>query len=179
MIVDGSPLAAYERAYVAGGRVFAPVDPLLTRVADRLWFDGDALVVERGGRRVRVPLASAWAARLGAAYVMAAPVLRGLGATVTYQAAGRRLIVTLPAHAGIASPAPFDPVAPSIAPNAVFTPFASPTPRPVWTGSPLPRRTALPLPPPARTTYAPRRRRGRAGPARVPKRRASALPSRR
>lgn len=148
VIVDGSPLAAYERAYVAGGRVFAPVDPLLTRVADRLWFDGDTLVVERGARRVRVPLASAWAARLGAAYVMAAPVLRALGATVNYQAVARRLVVGVPAHAGVASPLPFDPAAPSVPPNAVFTPFASPTPRPVWTGSPLPRRSALPLPPP-------------------------------
>jgi hypothetical protein len=120
------------------------------RVADRLWFEGATLVLERDGRRVRVPLSAASAARLGAAYVMVGPVLRALGASVRYDAAAARLIVSVSAHAGVASPTPFNPAAPSIAPNPVFTPFEAPTPRPGWTGSPLPRRTALPQPPPGR-----------------------------
>ncbi len=52
IVVDGHPLAAYVRAYVVGGRIYAPVSPLLTRLADRLWIDGRTLVVERGDRRV-------------------------------------------------------------------------------------------------------------------------------
>jgi hypothetical protein len=150
VLVDGRPLAAYERAYVANGRVFAPVSPLLTDVADRLWFEGDTLVVERGGRRVRVRLAAASAARLGAAYVMVGPVLRALGASVRYDPGAARLTVQVPLRAEIASPTPFDPAASSVAPNAVFTPPVPATPRPQWSGSPLPRRTALPHPPPGR-----------------------------
>jgi hypothetical protein len=148
VLVDGHPLAAYERAYVAGGRVFAPVSPLLTRLADRVWFEGDTLVVERGTRRVRIPLAPASAGQLGAAYVMVGPVLRALGASVRYEPALRRVTVSTPLPAAVASPTPFNPGAPSVSPSAVFTPAEPATARPVWTGSPLPRRSALPLPSP-------------------------------
>lgn len=150
MLVDGRPLAAYERSYVAGGRFFAPVSPLLTRLADRLWFEGDALVVERGSRRVRIPLAPASAGQLGAAYVMMGPVLRALGASVRYDPGSRRVTVSIPVRGAVTSPTPFNASASSVAPSAVFTPPEPATPRPVWTASPLPRRTALPLPPPRR-----------------------------
>src|ERR1700729_1764632 len=117
VVVDGRPLVAYERAYIAGGRVFAPVSPLLTRLADRLWFEGDTLVVGRGARRVRVPLAPAAAGRLEATYVTIGPVLRGLGASVRYDAAAQRLTVSVAPRAEVGSPAPFDPAAPTVAPQ--------------------------------------------------------------
>ncbi|HEX3671376.1 MAG TPA: hypothetical protein VHT92_06685 [Candidatus Cybelea sp.] len=148
VVVDGSPLAAYQRAYLADGRVFAPVAPLLMRIADRFWLDGDTLVAERNGRRAYVRLSPRAAGELSVAYVAAAAVLRALGAAVRYEASGRRLVVTLPARGMLASPTPFDPAAPSAAPRAVFTPLAPATPRPLWTGSPMPRRTGLPFPPP-------------------------------
>jgi len=147
VIVDGRPLAAYARAYESAGRVYAPVAPLLTRLADRFWFDGDTLVIERAGRRVSVALEPRFRGELDGTYVPAGPVLRALGAGVRYDPAARRLAVTLPKAGALASPSPFDPSRGEVAPNPVFTPVAPPTPRPVWTGSPLPRRTALPYPP--------------------------------
>ncbi|MBV8067272.1 MAG: hypothetical protein JO113_04785 [Candidatus Eremiobacteraeota bacterium] len=148
VLVDGRPMAAYHHAYVSGGRVFAPVDPLLMRLADRLWIDGGTLIVERDGRRTRVGLARGVATALNAAYVPVGPVLRALGLAVRYDAATHRLLVNVPVAAVVASPTPFNAMAPSALPKAVFTPAPPLTPRPVWTGSPLPRRTALPFPPP-------------------------------
>lgn len=146
--VDGRPLAAYVHAYVAGARVYAPVRPLLTRLADRLWYDGQSLVIERGGKQARVRIgAGTFPGQLDGVYVMVAPVLRALGAAVRYDAADRRLVVNVSQRAILASPTPFNPAIPSIAPSAVFTPSIPRTPRPIWTGSPLPRRTALPVPP--------------------------------
>jgi len=148
VVVDGRPIVGYAPAYLAGGRVFLPVAPLLTRLADRLWLDGDTLVIERGGRRVRVRVGPSDSGQLSAVYVPAGPVLRRLGVLVRYDPAGRRLVLSIPARASVASPAPFNPTLPSVAPGTVFTPMPVATPRPIWTGSPLARRTALPLPPP-------------------------------
>lgn len=147
IIVDGRPVAAYVRAYVVAGRVYAPVSPLLTRLADRVWFVGNSLLIERGSVRVRVRIAPVVPASLNATYVAIAPVLRAIGASVRYESAGRRLIVQVPQRAILASPTPFNPSVPSVAPSAVFTPAPAQTPRPVWTGSPLPRRTPLSVPP--------------------------------
>jgi hypothetical protein len=147
VILDGRPLAAYVRAYIAGGRVYAPVAPLITRLADRIWFEGDTLVVERDGRSVRVRLAPSPGQRFDAAYVPAGATLRALGASVRYDASRHRLLVSTPMRGGVASPTPFDAAAPEVAPSAVFTTVPPPTPRPVWSGSPLPRRTPLPAPP--------------------------------
>ena len=147
IIVDGRPLAEYVRAYVVAGRVYAPVSPLLTRLADRVWSVGDSLVIERGSVRVRVRIAPAAPASLNATFVAIAPVLRAIGASVRYEPVGRRLIVHVPARTILASPTPFNPSLPSVAPSAVFTPVPAQAPRPIWTGSPLPRRTPLSVPP--------------------------------
>jgi hypothetical protein len=147
VVLDGRPLAAYVRAYVAGGRVYAPVAPLITRVADRVWFEPETLVVERAGRTVRVRLAADGPQRLDTAYVPAGATLRALGVTVRYEPNDHRLLVSIPAQEVVVSPTPFNAAAPEVAPNAVFTTVPPPTPRPVWTGSPLPRRTPLLVPP--------------------------------
>jgi hypothetical protein len=146
VLVDGRPLAAYVHAYLAGGRVFAPVIPLLAQLADRVWFDGDVLVVERAGRRVRVRVAPAFPDQLDGTYVPAGPVLRALGDAVRYDAGSRSLEVRTPARV-VASPTPFNPTMPSVAPSVVFTPQPAVTPRPAVSGSPLPRRTPLPAVP--------------------------------
>jgi hypothetical protein len=148
VLIDGRPLAAYLRAYLAGGRVFVPVVPVLTLLADRLWIDGDTLVAERDGRRIRLRIAPPLSGDLSGAYVPAGAALRGLGVSVRYDASAHRLVVVAPARAAVASPTPFNSVAPSIPPSTVFTPMPAMTPRPAWSGSPAPRRTALPFPPP-------------------------------
>jgi hypothetical protein len=144
VLLDGRSLPAYVRAYEAGGRVYAPVRPLVTQIADRLWFDGNVLVIERAGRSIRIPLQSRAPDALDSAYVAIAPVLRALGAAVTYQSQPRRLLVRSARTRPVATPAPFDPNAPAASARPVFTPEPVATPRPVWTGSPLPRRTPLP-----------------------------------
>jgi hypothetical protein len=148
VLIDGRPLVGYAHAYLAGGRVFAPIAPLLTGLADRLWFEDGTLVIVRGDRRIRIQLLPARASQFDATYVAAAPVLRALGATVRYEAKERRLVVALSTRGVITSPTPFDESVPSVAPTTVFTPMPPSTPRPIWTGSPYPRRTALPFPPP-------------------------------
>ncbi len=149
MLVDGRPLAAYVRAYLAGDRVYVPVSPLLTRIADRMWFEGNTLVIERAGRRVRVPLSESFRGELDGAYVEAGPVLRALGESALYDGKYRQLEIRTQPLTAIALPTPFSSPAPTAPPNAVFTPAPVATPRPVWTGSPLPRRTPLPIGPPA------------------------------
>jgi len=154
VIVDGRPLPAYLPAYVRGGRVFAPVDPLLLRLADRVWRDGDAVVVERLERRIRIPIAT-FGSDLALEYVPVA-ALRGLGDRLTYDPAQRKLEIETPATPPVASATPYMPYA-APSPRAVFTAQPVPTPRPVWTGPALPRRTPLPVP---ASSGPPRRRLG-------------------
>lgn len=149
IVVNGHPLASYVRPYVADGRVFAPVDPVLTGLADRLWYDGNVLVIERGARRIGVRLAAAYIGELDTDYVAVGPALRTLGAVVSWEERTHELRVRVAPQAGVATPTPFDAALPSVPPNEVFTPAPPQTPRPLWTGSPLPRRTPLRFPPPA------------------------------
>jgi hypothetical protein len=142
--IDGRPLVQYVHAYVSAGRVYAPVSPLLRRLADAVWFDGSTLVVRRAGRQLGIPLASGGWAAPQSAFVEIAPLLRFLGDAVRYDAHSRRLDVRTPPAAALDSPTPFQPQAQQQVPRAVFTPSPAPTVRPVWTGSPLPRRTPLP-----------------------------------
>jgi hypothetical protein len=150
VLIDGRPLAAYAGSYLAGGRVFAPVSPLLTGLADRVWFDRGTLVIERGQRRIRVLLMPPRPDELNDTYVAAGALLRALGASVRYEPASHRLIVRLPSRTTLASPTPFNQAVVSAPPSSVFTPSPTSTPRPIWSGSPLPRRTPLPVPPPGK-----------------------------
>jgi hypothetical protein len=147
MLVDGRPLPTYFRAYVLDGRVFAPLVPVLLRVADRAWLEGSIVVAERDGRSVRVLLPAG--ARNESAYVAVGPLVRRLGDAVAYDSRRHRLEIWT-APPAVAEPTPFDASVPSVPPRQVFTPQPIATPRPVWSGSPLPRRTPLPAPTPAR-----------------------------
>lgn len=144
VLVDGRPLPAYYRAYLARGRVLAPLVPVLRRLADRAWFDGEALVVERDDRRVRVIVPNL--DRIASTYVSVGVLARRLGETVAYDRANRELNVWT-AAATVSLPTPFDPMLPEASPSAIFTPQPIATPRPQWSGPPLPRRTPLPAPP--------------------------------
>jgi len=150
--VNGVLVRSYTRAYAAGGRVYAPLRPFVTRVADRLWYDGDTLVIERDGREARVRLEPREPDALDYVYVPIGGILRELGIAVSYQA--HRLDIRL-APPLLSTPSPFDATVPTVAPATVFTPEPSATPRPVWSGAPLPRRTPLPVTAatPAHTTY--------------------------
>lgn len=141
MLVDGRPLAAYFRAYVVDGRVFAPLEPVLLRLADRAWIEGSTLVIQRDGRSVRVLLPGGQ--RSESAYVAIGPLVRRLGDTIAYDAR-RRVLEVWTVAPTVTAPTPFEAAAPSAPPSEVFTPAPVSTPRPVWSGPPLPRRTPLP-----------------------------------
>ena len=145
-----------------GGRLMAPLGPVLSRLVDRVSRDGDAFVLVRGARpctfRIGVPAFrcdamirlgdAAPVARDDAVYVPLATVVRAFGGTAAFDAARDTVAIALPASSDLASPAPFDPEAPQAAPTAVFTPQPAPaTPRAMESGDPRPRRTAIPATP--------------------------------
>ena len=140
--IDGRPVLAYHAAYLLGGHVYAPLRPFVTRVAYRVWYEGDSLVVARGDRRVRIPLQPRQPSALDGAYVPLASIVRALGAAVTYEPQHLEIRTR---YIPLSSPTPFDAALPSAPPQIIFTPTPVSTPRPVWSGSPLPRRTPLPV----------------------------------
>lgn len=152
--VDGRRLADYVRAELSGGRVYVPLS-LLRELVDRMWIEDGGVVVERDGRRARIPFILRFDGAPDVAKVAIGPALRALGDRVCYRPATQTLEIRTPAAAPVASAVPSTAV--PVAPRAVFTPAAPVTPRPVWSGSPLPRRTPLPVPPRSTTV---RRRAG-------------------
>jgi hypothetical protein len=148
VLLDGRPVPAYVRAFASAGRTYAPLAPYVTRIAERLWYEGGTLVIERGDRRVRVRLWSVAPDALDREYVPIAPLLRSLGESVRYDARTRTVEVGSAGGPEVATPAPFDANARQVAPRVVFTPAPIATPHPVWHGAATPRRTPLPFPEP-------------------------------
>ncbi len=145
VVLNGQRIASYGATFLTGGHVYAPLRPFVTRLADRIWFEKDRLVIVRDGRRIDVRTPSREPDALDHLYVPLAYVLRALGAAVTYHRGV--LNVRFASTEVLATPTPF--AGAQISPRPVFTPQPVPTPRPIWTGEPLPRRTPLPYPTPA------------------------------
>ncbi len=143
--VDGRPISSYNSAYLRDGHVYAPVRPYATALADRAWYDGNRLVITRDGRTVSV-IVRMRASELDSDFVPLAAVVRELGERVSYRH-GELDIRTAPRTA-ISYPTPI-PRGALIEPRVVFTPTPVSTPRPVWNGPALPRRTPLPYASPA------------------------------
>lgn len=146
MLVDGRPFRSYGRAYVQGGRVFIPLAQVILRLADRAWFEDDVVVLQHNERLVRIRIARSNVDALNTMFVPAGPVLRALGDDVSYDAGDAELEIRTRLRL-VALPTPYVQPATPIAPSAVFTPSPPTTPRPMWSGSPSPRRTPLPVPP--------------------------------
>ncbi len=144
--IDGQKVRAYAPAYVVAGRTYAPLLPFVTRLADRVGYEGQRLVVVRGLRHVSVSLGRISPDGLDRAYVPLAPVLRGLGETVRYDPKTHTVDVHSPQAMEVASPVPYDPLAPQAVPRIVFTPAPPPARHIVWHGPATPRRTPLPYP---------------------------------
>jgi hypothetical protein len=163
VVVNGAVAASSAPARLAGGRVVAPLRPIVVRLTSQVTYDPDAGSVDvvRGSTHVRV---SAAFVDDGVPYVELAPLVKALGGSVSFDSPTKTLNVTLPSDGAIVTPAPFDPAQPQVSPTAVFTP-APPraTPRAPDSGAPRPRRTAIPvLPsqpqsPPAPASTGPRR----------------------
>lgn len=144
VMLDGEPVRSYNRPYIEAGHVMVPLDPYVTGLARSIEYDGQALIVRRGDVFAQVPMESAPPpGRYQSTYVELAPIARTLGARVWFDARTRTLYVQTP-RVALATPTPFNPAVPQVAPTAVFTPVPVQTPRPVVSGTPLPRRTPLP-----------------------------------
>jgi hypothetical protein len=144
LVLDGRPLRSYTPLYVTHGRIVGPVDPFVTRVAERMEYIGPFAVFVRGEKRVQIRLLHREPGQLRETYVPLVPLLRALGESVVIDASRGVIEVTTPKNSTVRPPDPFDPLAPQVSPSAVFTPMPQPTPRPVWTGVPRPRRTPVP-----------------------------------
>lgn len=144
VVLNGVVVRSYNPAYVRNGRVIAPLEPFVTRIAAKIAYSGGMLIISRGDRFAQVALkARSVPMQWTRIYVPIAPILRTLGLDVSYDAAMRRVEIVTPGPV-VATPTPFNLAVPLVAPTAVFTPSPQTTPRPVVTGKPIPRRTPLP-----------------------------------
>jgi hypothetical protein len=144
VIVDGTFVPSAPPATLRNGRVVAP-PALVARIADRVDVGADGAVWARRGTRTCV----AHPAVPGDPELLAiGPLARCLGAHVAWDGRTKTLGVTFAEPVAVGTPRPYDPNAPRVAPTTVFTPEpAPPTPRVIVTGSPRPRRTAIPVTP--------------------------------
>jgi len=145
VVLNGTIVHSYSPAYVVRGHVVAPLEPYVTAVAASIGYSGSQMIVTRGDRFARVPVAATIdPAQWAQTYVEIAPLMRSLGVRVAYDAPLRRLEIDTRGPV-VATPTPFNPAVPAVSPSTVFTPLPISTPRPQVSGKPAPRRTPLPV----------------------------------
>lgn len=165
VVLNGSVIAGTPPAALVAGHVMVPVHSVVTAFADGVSFGpaGSITIVagthrcllQVGSREMRcddVPrsIAAAPFERDGATYVPVADLARAVGGTVAFDGKTKTAALRFPLRTAVQTPVPFDPRVPQVAPTQLFTPEPArrtPTPRPVETGSPRPRRTAIPATP--------------------------------
>ncbi len=161
IILNGAIVASAPPAQLLFGHVMAPLAPVVTRFTQRAVLDGDTITLVRNGHTCLLRVGShtimcngvagtlpvAPFGRGGVAFVPVAEVVRALGGAAAYDPHTHIVALDVPPETVLKTPLPFDPNAPQAAPTVIFTPSPSPapaTPRPLDSGSPLPRRTAIP-----------------------------------
>ena len=146
IIIGGAPVQSYNRPYILRGRVMAPIVPFVARCSDRISYQGKMMIIRRDDRVARVLSGTVEPRTLQAYYVAVAPLLRSLGAQISYDRVDRKLFVRCLPMPPLQTMAPQ--LTPHVAPTTVFTPEPASTPRPIYTGSPHPRRTPIIVTPP-------------------------------
>jgi hypothetical protein len=145
IVVNGSIVASVMSSRIAAGRVFAPLAPIVVRLASGVSYDAVAatITIERNGLRIVVPAAFV---ENDMPFVELGPVVRRLGGRAAFDNRTKTLAITLRAAFPIATPAPFEGASPQAEPTTIFTPAPPlPTPRAIVSGLPRPRRTAIPV----------------------------------
>jgi hypothetical protein len=149
VVLAGVPIPASHPAWVSGdGFVFAPLDPIVSSLAQRVELDAQdgAITLERDGRRIVVrPSEDAVRESDGTVYVRLGTVVRELGGSIGFDAVRKVVTIEMPDPLPVTTATPFNPANPSVAPTTVFTPQPRTTPRPTPSGIPQPRRTPVPV----------------------------------
>lgn len=148
IIVNGSIVASVTPARIAGGRVVAPLAPVVVRLAARAAYDPIARTVtlDREGKRIVVPVA--FVDPDGVPFIEVGRVVRQLGGSAAFDAPTKTLAIVLRSADPISTSSPFDPSRPQVQPTTVFTPAPpAATPRVFESDIPRPRRTAIPVVP--------------------------------
>jgi hypothetical protein len=144
VVVNGSFVPSVPEASLRDAHVVGPLD-LVARFAERVDVAPDGMVTARLGERecAARPLVGS-----DPALVAIAPLARCLGGHAAWDARTKTLLLAFGGPVEIRTLPPYDPNAPRAVPTTVFTPEpAPPTPRVIATGSPRPRRTAIPVTP--------------------------------
>ena len=147
VIINGTPMHAYQSARIEHGRIVAPVLPFITQVADAIGFEGDIMVIRRGSFLARIRTGRLSMDHLQRTFIALVPIYRALGERCTYDRATGSLRVNDMQVQPVRTMEPFDPSAVQVRPTTVFTPEPVITPRPVFWGRPRPRRTPIPVTP--------------------------------
>lgn len=160
IVVDGSLVTSAVAAQVVSGTVLAPLHPFVDRLATeiRISPDGKTIELANGTARIEVQIGSRVAhvgtgttmlpiapfLRDGRVILPLAPIARALGESVTYDGAGRELVVAGAAAIPLATMTPYAAPVPFV-PQTIPTPDApaTPTPIPSVIGIPQPRRTPV------------------------------------
>jgi len=141
VLVEGTVVPSAPPATVMAGRVVGPAE-LVARFFDRVELRDGILAAQRAGRRCTARSVVPGEPAL----VQLAPLARCLGARLEWDGRAKTLSIAFASTVTIRPLPSYDPSAPQVAPTAVFTPEpAPPPPRVIDTGSPRPRRTAIPV----------------------------------
>jgi len=144
VVLNGAFVPSVPAASLRDARVVGPLG-LVARFAERVDSAPDGTVTATRGGRV---CAARPVAATDPPLVAIAPLARCLGGHVTWDGKTKSLLLAFGGPVEVRTLPPYDPNAPRAVPTMVFTPEpAPPTPRVIATGSPRPRRTAIPVTP--------------------------------
>ena len=146
VVVNGSIVAGAAPARIVGGRVVAPLTPVVVRLATRVSYDPATATVsiQRGTTRIVVPVAFV---ENDEPYIALAPVVQRLGGNALFDGRTKTLVINVELIDPIATPQPYLTPSPDGSTPVLSPAPALPTPRDVQSTEPRPRRTAIPAAP--------------------------------
>lgn len=140
VLMNGAPVVTTHPVRIVAGRTMVPLVPVIVSIANVVVVSPNGIVdIERGRHHLRLAVRGASGELT---YVPLAPIVRALGGSIRYDAAGRTVDISFTPEP-LQTAEPYDMLAPRVAPTAVFTPFARPAPVPRFAGTPHPRRTPV------------------------------------